>query len=90
MQGKLAKVNGDLEVAKFKCDELENLARAYRNYQKISTVRLKVLVQLRNFIIFEVFGVKLSAKKSIFQNRPTKPKNLARRARKLPKLLNAL
>ena len=50
MQGKLAKVNGDLEVAKFKCDELENLARAYRNYQKISTVRLKVLV------VFSPFG----------------------------------
>ena len=68
MQGKLAKVNGDLELAKFKCDELENLARAYRNYQKISTVRLKVLVRLRNFVVFEVFGVKFSAQKSVFQN----------------------
>ena len=33
-----------------------------------STVGSKVLVRLRNSVIFEVFGVKFSAKKSIFQN----------------------
>ena len=32
------------------------------------TVRLKNLVWRRNLVIFEVFGVKFSAKKSIFQN----------------------
>ena len=32
------------------------------------TVRSKILVRLRNLVIFEVFGVKFSAKKSIFKN----------------------
>ena len=32
------------------------------------TVRFKILVRLRNLVVFEVFGVKFSAKKSIFQN----------------------
>ena len=33
-----------------------------------NTVRLKIFARLRNLVIFEVFGVKFSAKKSIFQN----------------------
>ena len=36
------------------------------------TVRSKIMVRLRNLVIFEVFGVKFSAKKSIFQNCPIK------------------
>ena len=33
----------------------------------VSEVRSKILVRLRNLVIFQVFGVKLSAKKSIFK-----------------------
>ena len=36
------------------------------------TVRSKFLVRFRNLVLFEVFGVKFSAKKSIFQNCPIK------------------
>ena len=36
------------------------------------TVRSKFLVRLRNLVISEVFGVKFSVKKSIFQNCPIK------------------
>ena len=35
-----------------------------------TTVRSKILVRLRNLVIFEFFWVKFSAKKSIFQNCP--------------------
>ena len=34
----------------------------------VYTVRSEILIRLRNLDIFEVFGVKFSAKKSIFQN----------------------
>jgi hypothetical protein len=43
MRGKIAEVNGELELAKLKCDELENLARAYRNYEKVSKISKHVM-----------------------------------------------
>ena len=36
-------------------------------YSQGGTVRSKILVRLRNLVIFEIFGVKFSAKKSMFQ-----------------------
>ena len=45
------------------------------------TVRSKILVRLRNLVIFEVFGVKFSARKIDFSNLPNKtsPKGGAER-----------
>ena len=68
-----------------------------------STVRSKILIRLRNLVIFEVFGVNFSAQKSIFQDCPMKrargfygqkfhSKNLKNHQIEVvgPKLLNAL
>ena len=37
MQG-LVKINTDLALAKNRCDELDNLARAYRNYGRVCKI----------------------------------------------------
>ena len=53
-----------------------------------STVRSITLVRLRNLVVFEVFGVKFSAKKSIFQICPIKRAPIGRAGK--DNFLNAL
>ena len=54
-----------------KFDEETEVSIGYKDI----TVRSKIMVRLRNLVIFQVFGVQLSAKKSIF-GRKCQSKNL--------------
>ena len=45
-----------------------NIFESTGSVRRKVTVRLKILVRRRNLVIFEGFGVKFSAKKSIFRN----------------------
>ena len=51
----------------------KNCTTQYKKHDVLHTAPpLKILVRLRNLVIFGVFGLKFSAKKSIFQNCPIK------------------
>ena len=62
------KSRGQCLPGEFRCDS--GMCIDKNHYCDGDYSALKIVVRRRNLVVFEVFGVKFSAEKSIFQNRP--------------------